>query len=202
MTHQNAPQCSPLAQVCIERRSTDINMLQQIAGFNVVVDDRSGKGEGTLSALGRVRIRNVLDKRVELVDWVGVVIVVAIVVADRNVRDMKSISGVVVLISSEQRRDLPNEFLLGNAHSFRLNLVFNLVQGFALRVASGTLSIVDLLACIFEIGLQILDFRFESFDGIVELIEFVILEGKFRVLGGNIGILLGDGVFLRLDGVS
>jgi len=177
-------------------------MLQQIAGFNVVVDDRSGKGEGTLSALGRVRIRNVLDKRVELVDWVGVVIVVAIVVADRNVRDMKSISGVVVLISSEQRRDLPNEFLLGNAHSFRLNLVFNLVQGFALRVASGTLSIVDLLACIFEIGLQILDFRFESFDGIVELIEFVILEGKFRVLGGNIGILLGDGVFLRLDGVS
>jgi len=52
------------------------------------------------------------------------------------------------------------------------------------------------------VGLQIFDFRFEGFHGILELIEFVILEGEFRVLGGNIGILLGDGVFLRLDGVS
>ena len=52
-------------------------MLQQIPGFDVVVDNGSGKGEGTSSAFGRVRIRNVLDKRVQLVDWVCVVIVVA-----------------------------------------------------------------------------------------------------------------------------
>jgi len=122
-------------------------MLQQIPGFDVVVDNGSGKGEGTSSAFGRVRIRNVLDKRVQLVDWVCVVIVVTIVVADRSSRDLKGISGVVVLISGEQRTDLSNKFLLGDAHSFRLDLVFNLAQGLALRVASGTLSIVDLLAC-------------------------------------------------------
>jgi len=33
----------------------------------------------------------------------------------------------------------------------------------------------------------------------VKLIKFVIFEGEFLVLGGNGGILLSDGVLLRLD---
>jgi len=89
------------AQVRVERQSTYVNILQQIARFNVMVDDRSGKGEGALSALGRMRIHDVLDKCVELVDWVGIV-VVAFVVADRNVRNLKGISSIIVLKSGKQ----------------------------------------------------------------------------------------------------
>ena len=130
-----------LAQVLIERRSTHINVVQQIARFDVVVDDRSGKGEGATSALGRMRVHDALDKCMEPVDWVGVV-VVAFIVADLNIHNLEGISGIVVLEGGKQRSDLANEFLLGDACSFCLCLLFDLVQGLALLTTSCTLSIV------------------------------------------------------------
>jgi len=139
-----------------------------------VVDDRSGKGEGAASALGRVRVYDALDKCVEPVNWVSTIVVVTLVVTDLGSRNLKGISGVVVLEGGKQRSDLADEFLLSDAYSFCLYLLFNLVQGLALLIASGTLSIVNLLACVIEIGLQIFHFRLEGFDGIVELIKFVI----------------------------
>jgi len=75
----------------IERRSTYVDILQQIARFNVAVDDRSGKEECAARALGRMRIHEVLDKCVKLVDWVGIV-VVAFAVADLGSRNLKGIS--------------------------------------------------------------------------------------------------------------
>jgi len=163
-----------------------------------MVDDPSGEGEGAASALGVVRVHDVLDKCVELANWVGFV-VVAFVVPDWSIHSLKGGSGVVGLEGGNQRSNLSDKLVLCDACLFCLHLVFDLVQGLALLIASGTLSTVNLLACFDEIRIQVLHFFLKVSDSMSLESQFVILESEFRVLGGNGSILLCDGVLQRLD---
>jgi len=187
-----------LAKVRIECRSTHIDIVQQVARFDVMVDDRSREGEGATSTSGIVMVGNTLDKCVDLVDWVGI-IVVPFAVADRSSCVRGQCFAVVVSMGCNQRHDLSEKLVLGEAHSFRFRLAFYLIQGLTFLIASGALGIVNLLACFNEIRIQLFHFSLQVSDSILFEIELVILEGEFSVLGGNCSILLRDGILLGLD---
>jgi len=94
------------------------------------------------STFGIVRVGNILDKRVDLVDWVGIV-VVALAVADGRSRTWKHCFVVVVPVGFNQQDNFPEQFVLSTTCSFCFRLVLNLLQGLVLL----WFGFVNLLRC-------------------------------------------------------
>jgi len=103
---------------------------------------------------GIVRVGDILNKLVDFVDWVGIV-VVALAVADCCSRTWKHQFIVVVPGCGNQRDNFPEQFVLRETYPFCFRLVLNLLHGLVFPVAGDTLRVVDSLASDFEVRGQV-----------------------------------------------